>query len=124
MRQRISHFLVVLLLMFSGKIFGQNMVASGLSLNYMSYQKRVETFKPKFSPRLVLGYSDCTPRHEQFLRVNPVASSYYTNSLGLICLTELKLDKITPLPIRLRLGSLEYVNWMEQKPNSKQGFVK
>jgi hypothetical protein len=42
----------------------------------------------------------------------------YTQSLGFFCQKELKLDKITPVPFRFRLGSMEYVNWMEQKPNA------
>jgi hypothetical protein len=42
----------------------------------------------------------------------------YSNSLGLFCKKELQLDKITPVVFRFRLGSLDYVNWMEQKPNA------
>jgi hypothetical protein len=42
----------------------------------------------------------------------------YVTTLGLFCKQELKLDKITPMPVRFRLGSLEYVNWMERKPNA------
>jgi hypothetical protein len=42
----------------------------------------------------------------------------YAQSLGLFCKNELKLDKLTPMQFRFRLGSLEYTNWMEQKPNA------
>lgn len=123
MRQRISHFLVVLLLMFSGKIFGQNKAVSHLSINHMGYQRPPESFKPgRFSTRHFLGYNDCAQSREKFILTNPVSASCYINNLGLICKTELKLDKITPMPFRFRLGSLEYVNWMERKPNTAKPY--
>ncbi|MBI5858166.1 MAG: hypothetical protein HZB42_11040 [Sphingobacteriales bacterium] len=45
-------------------------------------------------------------------------TKYYLRSLGFFCQKELQLDKISPVPFRFRLGSLDYVNWMEQKPNA------
>lgn len=61
-----------------------------------------------------------------FYRLNslPVISpSYYCTQLGFFCTKELQLQKLTSLPLRFRLGSLEYVNYLEQKPNAaKPGF--
>jgi hypothetical protein len=46
-------------------------------------------------------------------------SSFYCNSLGIICKKEMQLEKITTVPFRFRLGSLDYVNYLEQKPNAR-----
>jgi hypothetical protein len=75
------------------------------------------------SPKMVLiknkwlGFKDSNKMQELNF-INLPSSSYYIDKLGIFCKKELQLDQLTPMPIRFRLGSLEYVNWMEQKPNA------
>lgn len=44
-----------------------------------------------------------------------LAQDHYTNQLGFFCRKELQLEKLTKLPLRIRLGSLDYVNHIEGK---------
>lgn len=50
--------------------------------------------------------------------VTPLAGNYYSNGLGFFCRKEWQLEKTTAIPLRFRLGSLAYTNYLEGKPNA------
>jgi len=48
----------------------------------------------------------------------PALKSYEVQSMSFFCRKEWQFEKATSIPLRIRLGSLEYTNYLEQKPNA------
>jgi hypothetical protein len=116
MLQRLYCFLVVLLLMFQLTGYGQVKL-----LNNTGKTTNIQ----KAAPLIFKDYWKMAATDFGLLNSKPIfkyspglLSTFYISNLGFFCKKELQLDKITTLPLRFRLGSLEYVNWMEGKPNT------
>lgn len=144
MRERICYFLVVLLLIFSGKISGQQvpvndtfrqMNRDGLGQSSSTFEplkffviRKQDMIKLPIRKEFLAGYdfekmlrletntiTPARPSMNYLLKTTPLSPAYYASRLGFICKKELQLDKISPVALRFRLGSLDYVNWMDGK---------
>ncbi len=86
-----------------------------------SFVFRDKPYQPKIEIRSYFGM-DSFAEYFKSSALLPVSSavlpSCYTGHLGFFCKKELQLEKLTMVPLRIRLGSLDYVNWLEQKPNA------
>lgn len=112
MNKIIKSFLIVWLLMFSKASFSQKK-NSNLFENLRKTEYLLKMRPPE--KREIPGFY--SPTLSTTL-LSSISADLYARNLGIFCRNELKLDKITPLPFRFRLGSLEYVDWLEGKPNS------
>jgi hypothetical protein len=52
------------------------------------------------------------------LRPNPFEKKSYRQPLSFFCQKEWQFEKATSIPLRFRLGSIEYTDYLEQKPNA------
>jgi len=77
----------------------------GFVLNSMKASSQL-SFKPSID----------TAKKKNLLQ--PLQQNFYNQTLGYFCTKEIQLQKITSLPIYIRLGSKEYVDYMEGKPNA------
>ncbi len=48
-----------------------------------------------------------------------VSPSFYTNNLAFFCRQEIKFEKITKVPFKFRLGSVQQVDYLEGKGQRK-----
>lgn len=123
MLQRFYSFIVVFLLMFHQGLMSQGNYnaktdlstrKSGVSKNHL------QSFRGYFlNPKTLT--SDFKNNPGRF-DLRPVPRNYVVAGFGFFCRQEFRIEKITTIPFRFRLGSLDYVNWMEGKPGPAKVF--
>ena len=118
MTQRISCIIVVFLLMFQEGVAGQsgNIRSISEKTTYFVVYKSLTPVNFSFYENFFLEKDDYLGKSVISLSVFP--ATYFKSQLGFFCKQEWQLEKCTSIPLRFRLGSLEYVNFMEQKPNA------
>ena len=52
------------------------------------------------------------------INFNIIRPDFYTQNFGFFCKKELQLEKITRIPVKIRLGSVQQCDWLEGKRNA------
>lgn len=61
------------------------------------------------------GRKDSCPDSLKTMPIRLIPNNYYSKNIGFFCKEELKLEKTIKIPLRFRLGSLDYCNQLEGK---------
>jgi hypothetical protein len=116
-------------MIFVGKVaFGQQNTEKLLKTNYLYTKKPVfnkienhglNIFNYKFNKTntapAIINKPSALVTPVAYSIVNP---NYYTQNFGFFCKQELQLEKLTKIPFRFRLGSVQQCDWMEGKANT------
>jgi len=65
-----------------------------------------------------LSFRPLNDSGEKKILFKPLPQNFYNQTVGYFCKKEIQFQKITALPVFIRLGSKEYVDYLERKPNS------
>lgn len=130
MPERIFSFLVVLILLCCSDIFGQHKNVENFCKNaaVKPFSERPAgglTYSLKFSKNY-LPPSNSLPDGGTYKLPQTIAlatpifsqNAFNKEELSFFCQKEWQFEKATSVPLRVRLGSLEYTNYLEQKPNA------
>ena len=129
MPERIFSFLVVLILLCSSNILGQYKNVENFLKN-----TTVKPFSQRPAGHLTNSLKFCKNYFSQsgsfpgsiyklaqtIASTKPIFSknAFNREEPSFFCRKEWQFEKATSVPLRLRLGSLEYTNYLEQKPNA------
>lgn len=113
----------------AGGLAGQNLYSQSLVNQGLFYSRITYAKSPEINIHKAFRQSGIKKNEQKKIAVNPtflpspvscslVAADFYTRNFGFFCKKELQFEKATKIPLRFRLGSLQYNDYMEGKPNA------
>lgn len=131
MPQRIFLVVVVLIFLPFGEILGQQKNVEKIPLhtqyqasslaNCQLYEQVGSVKKNPINPavqQFQSGHLLLTAN--AFYHLNYLPGNYYCDNLSFFCRKEYQFEKTTRVSLRFRLGSLEYTDYLEKKPNAQK----
>jgi|SRR6478672_4366225 len=85
------------------------------SVSAQEFSSKISTGKGFKSWASLNNFRQIAPVYPHFV----ISPDFYTRNLSFFCRQELRLEAVTGFPVKFRLGSVEYVDWLERKPNSR-----
>ena len=114
MRERCFKFLVVFFFLFKSTLNAQEKIPHFFRPNTPNYGLKAQ------AKRLIIKNDLFYQQYPSSFKLSQIPGSCYTDNLGFFCKRELELEKLLTIPLRFRLGSLEYVDYLERKPNARR----
>jgi len=93
-----------------------DLVLAGKSLGALKqiYQQN-GTSKLFYPPSLYFSSPTSITPNKPSTPVNQIPLAYAYKDLALFCKLEVKMEKVVKMPVKFRLGSVDYVDWLEGK---------
>ena len=133
MPERFFYLVVVLIFLFYRESSGQQIHVDKFLKNAATERFRHAIFKLepeilKFSKNLSgtslypknIGPVNLSTGQKIPLRISFLQNKFDIQKLSFFCQKEWQFEKVTSIPLRFRLGSVEYTNYLEQKPNASR----